>query len=378
MDEFSSLIKQCISAKCQVTPNCTVVTPAWIKRAAYLAYISLQRLSGGSVDWRLGDVERVIYKSYHASVEAIAYFKSLEQRSEAWHQLRNGWVDKEAEIYRCVLVSSSTAAKAWRHYEGYILSDYKLISETIHGDDSAASRFSAPEAQIRMQRGTAMECRIMPMTETVIERDVRLVKPNASVVIREVGLQIWREGPYIGVSSDGEVIETDAEKAQVRKGGIEMKCRGLVNDLPYDVIKTEYFDQVQLTQAVLSMPEYTFVCHSAQAFAHEYYKFDAKQWSVNALILERFYWQRLWPCFVLKQMGLIEAPSCLPHMSIMSLPVIQRHYENILKDESHETLLLPNQSTVIAAWDAFLHLNEDAINEQDGMALEPPNKIRAS
>jgi hypothetical protein len=143
------------------------------------------------------------------------------------------------------------------------------------------------------------------------------------VSIKEVGLQVCMNYPFMAASPDGIIDICDPDTQNHYRGGLEMKCRGDADALPPKIIPEDYYDQCQHTCAVLGLKEYTFVFYSMNLVSIEFFRFDSQAWDRHFVAVQNYYWSKLWPAILLKALGkLAPAPDLLPPCSLMSAPII--------------------------------------------------------
>lgn len=257
------------------------------------------------------DMARTLLRSYGMTRAQIAHIARVPQRSPEWFATREGFAAPDQDIYRGVLISSSTVGqwlgdkstyKADRGFKSHLEALYRKI-------------FDENDVKMAMatQRGTAMEPLIMDQTV----RTLRILEillcggVGTDISATEVGLEVCFDEPNFGVSSDGRLSFT-FEDGTTLHYGMEMKCKADPWTLPYGVIPSEYFDQIQLTMHVLKLPRYIFTCHSAVGFSLEVYAFKREWWQEQMRTLRRRYWSEFWPTFVMKTHDMLNRDEILP------------------------------------------------------------------
>ncbi len=239
-----------------------------------------------SVYWHhISDMVRdCIWKSYFFDQDTIDRVKSIEQRVPLWYLWRTGWIVPEYNIIRGKFISSSVCGDILRHKKNY-----------DKQDDSLHVMYTFT------QRGTASEPMIREAFHVVASTHYG---KDAILSIDEVGLQISPSRPWEAVSSDGIVRIFDTKSLLYIESGLEMKCRGIPESLPYGhSIPHEYFDQIMHTMYTLDLPDYWFACQSKHLTQVSYYTYNNDYWSRQMKKLDDWYWGHYWPTLWLGVIG---------------------------------------------------------------------------
>jgi hypothetical protein len=282
---------------------------AWPTCVRYMTRDKMAQLCG----WKEPrDMARTLLKSYGVTRTQIREVAKMPQRSVGWFAVREGFALPAHGIYRGRLISSSTVGEWLGDKYGY-KADRGL---KVHTEMLYEKKFDENNVQmaISTQRGTAMEPLIMEQAVLAIKLLILKLHGDATVQVSatEVGLEVCYDEPNIGVSSDGRFSIVVPQERIVYHYGLEMKCKGDPWTDPYDIIKPEYFDQIQLTMYVQKLPRYLFTCHSARGFSLEVYEFKRAWWPDQMKLLRQRYWGAYWPSFVMKTHGLLNPGDLLP------------------------------------------------------------------
>lgn len=288
--------------------KCGVLPLPWVFAVAPIAHAGCAALfpRGGDLykQFTLAFIAVCIHHAYHTPPSMEQAIRLMPQRTPAWFQIRNGWSDAKAHLYRGPLISSSVAACALKNKDGYRKSHIALLKEQVWHEF-----VPRPEGAIftaYTQRGTAMEPTIQMYDRAIWQKYATVVWPKAQVQIEEVGLHICMTDPWMAASPDGRIHVFSPDDGKLAVGYLEMKCRGAKNSVPYEVINDEYYDQCQHTMALVGVDEYSFVCHSGTSYAFEVYRFDEEAWARHYVRMRQYYWRKLWPRVVMRAHGLLD------------------------------------------------------------------------
>jgi hypothetical protein len=324
------------------------VYPRWVQLAAVYSHETLSKLCP-SLNWDLATIADLIYRSYHVSDEEFRRVAALPQRSPGWHKARKGWIivdlskpTSEWQI-RGPLISSSVVAEILGHKTGYIRDTARALIEQLW----LVKKNFETAGHLAVQRGTAMEPTIMTLALIFLQSMARQRFPRAIVSVKEVGIRLCKNYAFQAASPDLIIDIYDPDTRTHYKGGGEMKCVSNASSTPYPIIKPEYYDQCQHTCAILGLDEYMFIVLSATNVSIEFFSFDAESWARYFRSLQKFYWKALWPCIVMKTLGLMEGPTdpaaadptwTMPMLKNTSCSVLE-HARSIGVDPAHDKLL---------------------------------------
>jgi len=235
------------------------------------------------------DKWRALKEKYNLSDEVVQYVSKMHVSPEERNKIMN-YAQKSAEwlLARKGRVTASVVAVFVGHdpYKSQMSGLKSTLWDTFKGN-------------VYTRWGNDHEDDGRQVFERYIKQEMaKRGEPHEQFQITETGLIVSPEHPWIGVSPDGLCWVGDELVF-----GLEIKCPQKM----YDQIPPQYYDQIQLTMAVLHIPTWYFVVWTPTITKIDRYEFDEAYWSTILLPnLERFYMCEYAPRLLLKEQGLLQ------------------------------------------------------------------------
>lgn len=211
-----------------------------------------------------------------------ASLRACRQKSIEWFQARS---------HRLTASNFGSAAGHNRH-----CSPQQLLKRMLWPADSAEDSF----------RNAAMQWGVDHEAHAVQEYKYRRgIETNMTVHILHYGILLNDQYPWIGVSPDGIVLETNTSTGETSRGLLEIKCPYSMKI--YDQIPPFYYDQIQGSMGFLGLQWCDFVVWTPAKMETTRYDFNSDYFHETLYpALEMFWFCEYAPRVAMKERGVLE------------------------------------------------------------------------